>query len=359
MAAAIRSSEFEEHQTEECASGVHLAARPVFPVFERELPAVPGIDLVPRRIVEEDAADLRWRFGDAAVASLGSSSGMGASLERAESYGYGALPCRRCGGRWRRKVRRDGVEVVIGWRDGTGRMPRKVRLGARAGERPTYAAALAEYRRKEMARWRIVVIDRHPREEQHVRDETVRVFWERGEMVVTSRELAGMYPTLPEELTEPCANPPIGCGGIGVVPRRNPTQAEINCWPKGSSVQLGGREGLDADGLVAAIADSDALFGGVHDAAAYVSLAHLERLMMVERTLADVAGIAPIARLALEELYQPHGGAHLLLGLTPADVEPEARRGSTEAWTARRQAQADDLLDFAGQCWNLCSWGAS
>ena len=268
---------------------------------------------------------------------------MGPSLERAESYGYGALPCRRCGGRWRRKMRRGGEIAIVGWRDGTGREPKK-----RWGKRVTYAQALASWRVQQCREHRIVVINRHA-DDPGVRELTIATFWDRGEQVVTPEELREMFPTLPESETRPCQR----CGGIGVVPRQSATQAEVTVWPKGSSVQLGGREGLDADGIMTAIAAGPSM----RDASAHIWLAGLERYLLIERTLCDVAGMAPIARLALEEVYRPDGGTKELLDLTPAAAEPEIRRGPLGAWTARRQAQADELLDFAGQCWNACARG--
>jgi hypothetical protein len=348
MAAAQTSGRV---QPDECESGVHRAARPAFPVFERELPSVPGLELVPRRLLGDDEADLRWRLSDPAVASLFGSSGMGASLERAESYGYGALPCRRCGGRWRRKMRRNGEQVIIGWLDGTGREPKK-----HWGKRVTYAEALARWRADQCRKHHLVVISHH-HEDPGVRELTIATFWDRGEQVVTPEELRDMFPTLPESETRPCQT----CGGIGVVPRRSATAREVTVWPKGSSVRLGGSEGLSAEEFAEAIevaaAAGDDGHSRVRDACASVSLRALERFVAVEQILVDVGRVAPIARIALEEYYREGGGMHELLGLTPAAAEHEAYRGSK--WEARRQAQADELLDFAGQCWNLCAWGGA
>src|SRR5688572_8656434 len=108
MAAAIRDLEFDESQSEECASGVHLVSQR----SQFDLPPVLGLEFVPRRLDADDEADLRWRFSSPEIATASGASSMGPSLERAESYGYGALPCRRCGGRWRRRVRRDGETAI-------------------------------------------------------------------------------------------------------------------------------------------------------------------------------------------------------------------------------------------------------
>src|SRR5688500_1699408 len=213
MAAAIRDIEFDGPQSEECARGVHLIAPP----SPFDLPPILGLELLPRRLDADDEADLRWRFSSPEIATASGASSMGPSLERAESYGYGALPCRRCGGRWRRRVRRDGEVTIVGWRDGTGREPRK-----RFGKRETYAGALARYRVEQQRKHRIVVISRHA-DDPTLREATIKAFWDRGEQVVTPEELREMFPTLPESETRPCQS----CGMIGVVPRRSATAGEV------------------------------------------------------------------------------------------------------------------------------------
>ena len=91
---------------------------------------------------------------------------MGGQLERAEAFGYGALPCRRCGGKWKKSVVTDNGEVSLDgngkpledfatWRDGTGRKP-KHRIGKR-GKPETYAMALARYRVEQQRALKIVI----------------------------------------------------------------------------------------------------------------------------------------------------------------------------------------------------------
>src|SRR5688572_25439181 len=123
------------------------------------LPSTPQLANVPARIDAEDERDLRTFFENPSVATITQSSGaFGGQLERAEAFGFGALPCRRCGGRWRRveqrmnPVTRETEEVVIGWRDGTGRRPKK-----HFGKRETYAEALARYRFQQAIELKIVI----------------------------------------------------------------------------------------------------------------------------------------------------------------------------------------------------------
>lgn len=325
------------------SSGLHT-------VVSYDIPDMPWLERVPRRILEDDERDLRWRFSSPKLASLAYSTGIGAALERAESFGYGALPCRRCGGRWKRRCRlRDGQEVVVEWRDGTGREPR------RRGKRETYAMALARYRLEQCRRLRLVIVDRHPTDPA-VRAAVDAAFAAKGEKTVTPAELREIFPALPDELTRPCS----ACGGIGVVPRRTARTGEITARPMGSSVRLGGREGLGADDLIEAIADSET---GVTDGAAYVALAQLERYLEIESLLRDVAAVSPLARIALEAVYTPSEaigqgrerarrptGRAALRWLTPAE-----RSGGSEHDIAR---QAAELEDHMGQVWNLVAWGA-
>lgn len=305
------------------------------------LPYIKGLEKVPQRLRAEDEADLRWRLSSPQVTSLLGGSSMGAALERAESYGYGAIPCRTCGGSWRaRRRKRDGELIVSDWRDGTGWMPK----ASRNGRRPTYATALAAYRVRQCRENRIVIISHHA---PGAREATIQAYWDhRGEMVVTADELRDMFPRLPEEECVPCRS----CQGIGVVPRRHGKHAEVTAWPKGSSVQLGGREGLDADGIAAQK-------HRVRDAGVHVDLEALNRFKNVEEILQGVCELAPIARVALEEYYSP--GRDPWERLTPLTRTGSAhRRGPESLWSARVASEAAELYSFACGCWNLVAYGA-
>jgi hypothetical protein len=347
---------------------------------------IPHIDLlrfVPQRIADDDERELRWYLDSPLVASVSSGGGsFGAALERAESYGFGALPCRRCGGRWRRIVTRLNArtqeleQVVIGWRDGTGRQPKDRR--GKGGKRETYADALARYRVEQRLKLKIVIgTYPSPSEESGVDaeklwDATVASYWARGEALMTEADFREAFPTLPDELTTPCKR----CGGIGVVPRRNPGEhAEITAWPTGSSAGTGGRENLDADGISNALERHST---GISDGAAVVSFRDLERWRAVDVLLADVGAMSPLARLALEAYYAPrHGGAaatrnraqhrstesfsggwgrEALASLVPARFETCSTPAALKSRTAR---EVEELYSHACQCWNACANGVA
>jgi hypothetical protein len=314
------------------------------------LPSIPELANVPARIDAEDERDLRTFFENPSVATITQSSGaFGGQLERAEAFGYGALPCRRCGGRWKRiEIRQDpvtkrDVEVVIGWRDGTGRRPKK-----RFGERETYAAALARYRCDRREKLKIVIgtypspsaesgIDAGP-----LWDATVESFWNRGEYaLMTESDFREAFPALPEDWTEHCEP----CQGLGVVPRRNPTgyrREEVTAWPKGSSVMVGGSESLDASGLVAALEGG----GDVHDARALIRVDALASWLATAAILRDVESLSPIAREGIERKYAPRESR-----------ASWGRLGLIElAGSASKVGELDDHL---GQVWNLCAWGGA
>src|SRR3954463_10441381 len=62
------------------------------------LPEIPALRRVARRIDSEDEAELRWYLRDPQIASIAASSGaFGNQLDQAASFGFGALPCKRCG----------------------------------------------------------------------------------------------------------------------------------------------------------------------------------------------------------------------------------------------------------------------
>ena len=76
------------------------------------LPSIPRLAKVPQRLSADDEAELRWRLQNPVVASLAEQgSSFGVQLERAEAFGFGAVPCKRCGGSFRaRRSKRDGEE---------------------------------------------------------------------------------------------------------------------------------------------------------------------------------------------------------------------------------------------------------
>jgi hypothetical protein len=329
------------------------------------LPKVPGLDQVAWRISAEDEGEIRWRLSEPLLASITSSGGVGAMLEIAESFGYGALPCRKCGGRWRRRRRlEDGTEVVEGWKDGTGRRPKK-----HFGVRETYATALARYRTEMKREHRIVIVSKHP-EDPVVRAAVEEAFKKRGERVMTEAELRELFPTLPDtnDWTEPCKE----CKGLGVVPRRGATHAEVTVWPTGSSKRTGAREAVGADELVERAERGSARW--LNDGYGVVSLGSLERYLAVEIVLRDVATLSPLARVGIEEYYAPPRrerwepgkfdpiqvptGHRALWPLTPAGREPKCSSAAAEKERqARRAREADALYDHMCACWNLAAYG--
>lgn len=327
-------------------------------------PALPQIEHCPRRIDERDEKQIRWALGNPHVSYMRHSSGeFGRQLAHAESFGYGALPCRKCGGKWRAHRMPKGKQCTdckatlptgvtecprchivfgSGWQDGTGQAP-KARMG-KGGKRLGYAALLAAYRVKMQREHRIVLMSKPaPKPGSGVdREAAWQVIEEKfraeGKRLMTDGELRALFPRLPEADCEPCKD----CGGIGVVPRRAGSRAEITAFPTGNSKQIGGREAQSAETL-----DRHLEHGiGVVDGDVCVMLDELRDWVLVQQLLADVAELAPIARVALEEYYDGDGGHARLAKVCP---------GPTDGDRAR---QADELRDFMSQCWNLCAWGA-
>ncbi len=342
------------------------------------IPDLPSLRFAPRRIDEEDEAELRWRFGEANLTVLyGGGSGFGMQLERAAALGYGPLPCRRCGGRWRaRRRRKDGLEEIVDWRDGTGLAPRD-----HFGKRVTYAAALATYRAEMKAELRIVTITTWPHSDASgtARAALVDAFARRGELVMTEAELRESYPTLPEDRCRVCP----ACAGMGVVPRRAASHAEVTVWPTGSSKQLGGQERDDVDTLERkaskALSATKWKDGFMRDGNSGVHFGELQRYVEIERTLADVAHLSPLARAALELYYTPSADplqafAETFFGLktatrrktgwkaiaefTPAARTPEGKQPVKGLQSANQAHQAAELYDFACKCFNLAAYGA-
>jgi hypothetical protein len=343
------------------------------------IPDVPELHMAPRRIDEEDEIEIRWRFGEANLTVLyGGGSGFGMQLERAAALGFGPLPCRRCGGRWRaRRRRKDGVEEIVDWRDGTGLAPRD-----HFGKRVTYAAALAAYRDEMKAELHIVTISGWPPSDASgsERAAITDAFARRGELVMTESELRESYATLPEDRCRTCP----ACAGIGVVPRRAASHAEITARPTGSSKQLGGQERDDVDTLERkaskALSATRWKDGFMRDGNSGVHFGELQRYVEIERILADVARISPLARAALELYYTPSVDplslfVEVFFGSKPAprrktgwkalsDFTPASRTkkdkqpvsGLHEASVAR---QAAELYDFACKCFNVAAYGVS
>ena len=343
------------------------------------IPVLPELRFAPRRIDEEDEAELRWRFGDPYVTQLYSGgSGFGMQLERAASLGYGPLPCRRCGGRWRiRRRGKDGKEEVVDWRDGTGLAPRD-----NFGKRVTYAAALAAYRAEIKAELHVVTISGWPTSDPdgHARGAVVDAFRARGELVMTEPEFREAYSVLPEDRCRPCG----ACGGIGVVPRRAASHSEVTVWCTGSSKQLGGQERDDIHTLerkvgkaIGATAWKD---GFMRDGNSGVHFGQLQRYVEVERVLSDVAALSPLARAALEAYYTPalnpmeafaatffgratraprKTGWKALAEFTPAGRQEPGQRSVEGLWQAARARQAAELYDFACKCFNVAAYGVA
>lgn len=333
-----------------------------------KLPHVPGIELVPQRIPAEDEGELRWYLDDPVIASIRSGGGLGAALSRAESYGYGALPCRACGGRWRKRVRRrDGVEVIVDWEQGTGRRPKR-----RFGRQPTYATALAAYRLEQRRLHSVVLVTHHP-EDEGQRLAVEEAFDKLGQVPMTEAEVRDVWDKLPEGETVECSV----CEGLGVVPRRLPKHVEVTVWPTGSS-RSGARVPTSADELVGRALNRaeetgfDRLF--MADGYGVAAIGELERWKAVERILRDVAELSMVARVALEEYYAPRfceldagraGSAAKRwgFGARPAAYEalwPLTTVGAGEVdgpAKSQRAREADAIYAHACGCYQIAAYG--
>jgi hypothetical protein len=328
------------------------------------LPDLPQLRHCSARLEAADEAELRWRFANPLIASIRHSSGdFGRQLEHAASFGYGALPCRRCGGKWRSKRMPKGAQCQecrqslptgttecprchamfgTGWQDGTGQAP-KAKLGKK-GKRMSYATLLAIYRTTMQREHGIVLMSKPmPKPESGIDAESAwKVIADKfaadGKRLMTDGEFRELFPRLPDEECEPCKD----CDGIGVVPRRSSNHGEVTAFPTGNSKQVGGREAQGVDAL------NKQLERGwfVKDGDATVGLFELERWVTVETVLRDVAGVAMIAREALEEYYTHREGARALLQFCPPGADGDRARA------------ADELRDFMSRCWNLCAYGA-
>lgn len=315
------------------------------------------------RIAAEHARELRWRMDNPLVAGITAESNWGAQLDRMEAFGYGAIPCRRCGGRWRARRRAsDGTEVFTEWRMGTRLEPAPRYFPGRQ----TYAQALATYRTRMKREHRIEILSDGGTDEQRAALVS-EAFEKRGAALMTEAEFRDCFPELPEEFCQPCT----GCGGLGVVPRRGAHAGEeVTVWPTGNSKPLGG--GKRPETMLA------------------VSDVALVRYQTVEGWLAAVAGVSVLHRVVIELYYTPKDRHRLSLRLNgdgKGDVDGiEALKPLTDAagelgpfrhygqarariaqelvpdsptwlgkaqWKARLTRQADELYGAACETFNV------
>jgi hypothetical protein len=249
-----------------------------------DIKSLPALPEAPDQISVEDEADLKWRFGDPSVVNIYNGGNFGHLLEKAAAFGYGAVPCRWCGGRWGTRIDGDGNVEVVRWRDGTGRSPKQRRWGRKV----SYSLAISEYRVQMKREHKIVIVSKHP-DDPTVRQAVVEAFAKRGELVLTETELRDMFPTLPDDSTETC----VKCNGIGVVPRASGKGATVTARPTGSSRRTGSREALSLAQLL------DASHTRIHDGYVSIDLESLERLLHIDSRLRAVCFLSEIARLAL------------------------------------------------------------
>jgi hypothetical protein len=310
---------------------------------EFEIPLLPALDRVPRRIDADQERELRAYLAEPHVASIRGSSGFGGQLERAAMLGYGPVPCRRCGGTWSAVRRKNGKESITDWREGTGLAPRD-----RFGKRRTYAVALAAYRREQAQRLNVVITSKpSPTANSGVDAENawagvIEAYRAQGQVAMTEQELRELFPELPEHdpvTGKPLCHPCGACEGLGVIPRRAPKKHDaITCFPKGSSVQ-----------------------GGSADSDSRVSIFGADTYLAMAITLKDVANVSPLARLALEGYYRPQrkglpSGWEALHELLPVTNDPSSVKGSEDA--RKRQArEAAALYDHACRAYNYITLG--
>jgi hypothetical protein len=306
------------------------------------LPDIPELARVPRRLLEEDEQEIRFALQHHGAAMILESKGaFGGQLERAECYGFGALPCRRCGGTWRRR-QRAGKGTVVDWVDGTGMAPRD-----HFGKRVRYAVALASYR-KRMQKQHGIVLSSHPKpspesglDAQAMWDQIVSAFAAQGKRVMTDAQFRAVFAKLPEEECQPCKL----CSGIGVVPRRSVAQVEITVFPTGSSKGgKGSRENDDADDIQRKLAEG---MRATVDGSVGVHFVELARHQSVMRLLRDAAALSTPAALAIEEYYvAPGGGFQRLEELCAVIGFEQTRR------------MAEELYGHACAVYNLVAYGA-
>jgi hypothetical protein len=308
-----------------------------------DLPDIPELKRVPRRIDAVDEGELRWFLGHPLVASIATSSGaFGVQLEQAESFGFGSLPCLRCGGKLRTR-KRNGASKIVEWCEGTGMAPRD-----RFGKRVTYSVALAAYRVQMQREHGIVLMSRPaPKPESGLDADAVwatieKRFADEGKTLMTDADFRQAFEKLPDDLTQPCRI----CDGIGIVPRRAASHVEVTAYPTGSSKQIGGKENDDAERLTRKYVTGRRM---IEDGSARIDRRELDRYIGIRAILEDMARLSEIARVAVEEYYVEGGGqraldriAGELMGLSGAAM---VRKGS-------------ELRDFSCGVYQLAAYGA-
>lgn len=307
------------------------------------LPDLPELARVPRHLLEEDEQEIRFALQHHGAAMILASSGaFGGQLERAESYGFGALPCRRCGGKFRMR-RRGGRDVIVDFAEGTGLAPRD-----HFGQRVSYAAALAAYRKRMQKELDIVLMSKPaPKPGSGIDAEqawiaSLEAFRAQGKRLMTDATFREMFARLPERETQPCKV----CKGIGIIPRRNPRHDEaVTVWPTGSSKGVGGRENDDADDISRKLIEG---MTSTVDGSVGVHFVELARHMSVMRLLRDASALSVPAALALEEYYVAPGA-----GL----ARIEALCGIMGFAQSRRQAE--ELYGHGCAVYNLVAYGVS
>jgi hypothetical protein len=190
-----------------------VPSAPAFPPFE--LPDIPRLHHAARRIDSEGEGELRWFPLEPAHRQ---------HRELKRRVRQSARDCQRV--RIRKpalpQVRRSaskaqarGKETVVDWRDGTGMAPRD-----HFGKRVTYAAGLAEFRKRMQKQFSIVLMSKpQPREgidPENAWAAIAAAFKAQGKRLMTDQAFRAAYDRIPDEYCRPCQP----CQGIGVVPRR-------------------------------------------------------------------------------------------------------------------------------------------
>jgi hypothetical protein len=276
----------------------------------------------PQRLDAQSSRDVRWYAGRPPLAALPATGSVGGQLERAAALGLGPVPCRKCGGYWRADDNGDIVE----WRDASGWFPSTRHFPGR----PTYAQALATYRRQVIRDQKLTVVGDNGNEAalELVREEAKK----HGLTVVTEEQFRVMVPHIPEELCDECKR----CKGLRVVERRSHSRGEITAYPTGSSKKgSGGRWKQETE----ALADGDVQTSGIY----WEGLARWNR---VDENLCRVGNVAEVARVALERFHEPdHAG--WVLG-----IQGDARMAGWDALdvlTPEGQHAAGDLRGEAAE----------
>lgn len=279
----------------------------------------------PQRLPADASADLRWFCGRPPLAALPATGSVGGQLERAAALGLGPVPCRKCGGYWRA----DDNGEIIEWRDASGYFPSTRHFPGK----PTYAQALATYRRQVIRDQKLTVVGDNGNAAalELVREEAAK----HGLTVVTEEQFRTMTPHIPEELCDECKR----CNGLRVVPRRPHARGEITAYPTGNSKPLG--SGVRFKQETEALADGEVTTSGIY----WDGLARWNR---IDENLCRVGNRSEVARVALERYYEPDGPGWVLgligyrtAGLDALDpLTPEGQRAAGR----RRGAVAEAYL---------------